>query len=124
MTVSPDWTPPPPPEASGRRPIRPGLLWIGVGIALGGHLLTILIGWLVALNVSGEAPVNFLYVAGIGQVVLAVAALAYGITATVRARDGGIGVGIIIGWAIGLIISPVVGFGVCISLVDGNGTFG
>jgi hypothetical protein len=124
MTVSPDWTPPPPPQASGRRPIRPGRIWVGIGAALGGHLLTILIAWIVALGVSGEKPVNFLFVAGIGQVVLAIAALAIGITSTVRARDGGIGVGIIIGWAIGLIISPVIGFGVCVSLVNGDGTFG
>jgi hypothetical protein len=122
MTVSPDWTAPPPPGQAGKRPIRAGRIWIGIGIAIGGHLLTILIGWIVAVLISGEQVVNFLFVAGAGQVVLAIAALTAGIILIVKGRDGGIGVGIVIGWAVGLIISPVVGFGVCVALVNsGNG---
>lgn len=133
MTVNPDWTPPPPPDPSGKRPIRPGRVWIGIGIAMGGHLLTILIGWIASLIFSspgggGEpAVLNFLFIAGAGQVVLAIAALIVGIVLIVKGRDGGIGVGIIIGWAVGLIISPILGFGVCVSLVnsgDGGGMFG
>ena len=126
MTVSPDWTPPPPPEAAGKRPIRTGRVWTGIGIALSGHLLTILIGWVIALLISGEPALNFLFIAGGGQVVLAIAALVAGIILTVKGRDGGIGVGLIIGWAVGLIISPVIGFGVCVSLVNsgGGGMFG
>lgn len=126
MTVSPDWTPPPPPQntGDGKRPIRPGRMWTGIGAALGGHLLTIIIGWIVALTISGEPAFTFLFVGGIGQVVLAVAALVTGIILAVKGRDGGLGLGIIIGWAVGMIISPVVGFGVCVSLVDAQGVFG
>lgn len=130
MTISPDWTPPPPPPpdpaGSGKRPIRTGRIWAGIGIAVGAHLFTILVGWIAALLISGEKVVNFLLVTGAAQVVLAIAALAVGITLIVKGRDGGIGVGIVIGWAVGLIISPVIGFGVCVTLVNsGNGgTFG
>ncbi|HZM79067.1 MAG TPA: hypothetical protein VFC19_25335 [Candidatus Limnocylindrales bacterium] len=130
MTVSPDWTPPPPPPpdpgGSGRRPIRPGRVWTGIGIALGGHLLTILIGWLVAILISGEQVLNFLLVATAGQILLAIAALVVGIILTVKGQDGGIGVGLLIGWAVGLIISPVIGFGVCVSLSNSGsgGLFG
>src|SRR5262245_36803936 len=112
MTVSADWTPPPPPgpAGDGKVPIRAGRVWVGIGIAMSGHLLTILIGWLAGFfSGSGgdEAALNFLFVAGIGQVILAIVALTAGITKTVRGRDGGVGVGIIIGWAVGLIISPI-----------------
>jgi hypothetical protein len=127
MTVSPDWTPPPPPDpgvGGGKRPIRTGRVWAGIGIAIGAHLLTILIGWIAALLLSGEKVVNFLFVTGAAQVLLAIAALATGITLIVKGRDGGIGVGIVIGWAVGLIISPVIGFGVCVTLVNNNGSFG
>ena len=128
MTVSPDWTPPPPPEqaGSGKRPIRPARVWLGIGIALGAHLFTILIGWLAALLFSGEDVVLFLFVSGAAQILLAIAALVVGIILVVKARDGGVGVGIIIGWAVGLIISPIVGFGVCVSLVNSGsgGMFG
>ncbi|HEX6684819.1 MAG TPA: hypothetical protein VF062_18585 [Candidatus Limnocylindrales bacterium] len=125
MTVSPNWTPPEPPRpADGKQPIRPGRMWTGIGLALGAHLLTILVGWIVALTMSGEAAFTFLTVAAIGQVVLAIAALVAGTILAVRGRDGGIGLGIIIGWAVGMIISPVIGFGVCVSLVDSQGMFG
>lgn len=122
MTVNPDWTPPPPPQQAGKLPTRPGRIWIGIGISVAGHLLTILIGWIVAVSISGEEVVNFIFVAGAGQLVLAIAALTVGIILIVKGRDGGIGVGIVIGWAVGLIISPVVGFGVCVALINnGNG---
>lgn len=134
MTVSPDWTPPPPPEqaGNGKRPIRTGRVLAGIGIAIAGHLLTILIGWIVSLfyqSPSGgndTAVLNYLFVAGAGQVILAIAALTVGIILTVKGRDGGVGVGILIGWAIGLIITPVVGFGVCVLVINsgGGGLFG
>jgi hypothetical protein len=127
MTVSPNWTPPPPePAGETRRPIRTGRLWAGIGVTMAAHLLTIIIGWGSAFLISGEPAVTFLLIVGIGQLLLAIAAVTYGIVQTVRARDGGVGAGVIIGWAIGLIISPFIGFGVCVSLVnsDSGGMFG
>jgi hypothetical protein len=124
---TPGWIPPPPPPTSGRVAIRPGRVFIGIGIALAGHLLTVGVAWLVALlfsngdeySVDENRLVLFLFAATIAQVVLMVLALAVGITLAVRNNgDGGIGVGIVIGWAIGLIISPVVGFGVCVALLS------
>lgn len=101
------------------RPTQPRKIWLGVGIALLAHLLTIVIPWGIALVISGEPAANFLALALIGQVIVMIAALAVGITLTVK-REGGVGAGILIGWAIGLMISPVIGFGVCVSLIDGS----
>jgi hypothetical protein len=109
-----------------KRPIQAKRILAGIGIAFGGHLLTILVPWAVAAVVkpgSIDVASTFLMLALIGQVVLAIAALATGITLAVK-RDGGIGVGILIGWAIGLIISPILGFGVCVSLINNNGIYG
>ncbi|WP_162907870.1 hypothetical protein [Allorhizocola rhizosphaerae] len=104
---------------------QPRKMWLGIGLALLGHALTIVIPWGVAMVVSGEAAANFLVGALIGQAILLIVALAVGITLAVK-RDGGVGVGLLIGWAIGLIISPVVGFGVCVALINqsGGGLFG
>jgi hypothetical protein len=127
MTENPGGLTPmsPVPEGEGRKSrIRAGRLWTGIGEALAGHLLTILIGWGMALASPDEAASTFLVIAGIGQVLLAILALGIGITLTVKGNDGGLGVGIIIGWAVGLIISPIVGFGVCVSLIKESGTFG
>jgi hypothetical protein len=102
-------------------------VWLGIGIAFAGHLLTILIGWILAVVMSGESVALFLFVAAIGQIVVAIAALVVGIILVVRGQDGGVGVGLIIGWSIGLIITPIIGFGVCVALVnstDGGGVFG
>jgi hypothetical protein len=63
-------------------------------------------------------------VALIGQAVLAIAALTAGIILAVRGRDGGIGAGILIGWAVGLIIGPPLGFGICVTLLNTGGMFG
>jgi hypothetical protein len=126
MMVGPDSTPPPPPEQADKHPIRPRRIWTGIGVALSGHLLTILIGAFASLIFSspgggGEVAVlNFVFIAVIGQVILAIAALGIGIFRMVKGQDGGVGVGIIVGWAVGLIISPVVAFGVGVSLVNSS----
>ena len=48
----------------------------------------------------------------LGQAVVFLGCLVTGIILTVK-HDGGIGVGLLIGWAIGVIVAPIVGFGVC-----------
>lgn len=129
------WTPPPPPPSyqgpgqPAASAIRPGRVFIGVGIALAGHLLTLAVAWILAVlfssatsndevAVGGDRAVFFLVAASIAQVLLMIVALAVGITMAVR-KDGGIGIGIVIGWAVGLIVSPVVGFGVCVAILGG-----
>ncbi|MBB5867243.1 hypothetical protein F4553_000622 [Allocatelliglobosispora scoriae] len=125
----PQWVPPPPPREH-QQTVRPGRVFIGIGIAIGAHLLTVLASWGLAVLVvqpSGASDYTndsdragfFLMAALIGQVIVFIAALTVGIILTVR-KDGGIGLGILIGWAVGLIITPVVGFGVCVSLISGT----
>ncbi len=113
------------PNEGDPRGNQPRKMWLGIGIAALGHLLTIVIPWGAALAMSGEAAGNFLALALIGQVILMIGVLAVGITLAVK-RDGGVGVGLLIGWAVGLLISPIVGFGVCVSLINqsGGGPFG
>ena len=124
------WNPPPPPPqpGSGGSGIKPGRVFLGVGIVLGVHLLTLVLAWVIALifasdgvgsSVSGDRAGIFLTVALVLQGLLMIAALTVGIIMAVR-KDGGIGIGIIIGWAVGIMISPVVGFGVCVAILSGN----
>jgi hypothetical protein len=124
------WYPPPPPPqpGPGGSGIKPGRVFLGVGIVLGIHLLTLVLAWVIALifasdglgsSVSGDRAGIFLIVALVLQGLLMIAALTVGIILAVR-KDGGIGIGIIIGWAVGIMISPVVGFGVCVAILSGN----
>lgn len=113
------WGVPPPMGSPGRqrRPVKGGRIVAGIAIALLGHLLT-----LVVLTVGVAAANEDVAWAGLwiglgGQFLLLVACLAVGITLTVR-QDGGIGIGLLIGWAIGLLITPVVGFGLCIAAIN------
>jgi hypothetical protein len=110
----PGWTAPPPPAPpAGSRPIRAGRVWAGIGLAVLGHLAVVgcVIGGLVAAPtwdgwiLAGAAAELALLV---GTIVAAVLLLTRG--------DRGIGVGVIIGWAVGVILFPVVGLGICIYL--------
>jgi hypothetical protein len=53
----------------------------------------------------------------LGQVLVAAACLTIGIVLTAR-RDGGIGIGLLIGWAVGVLVVPAVGFGMCVTALD------
>jgi hypothetical protein len=113
------WGVPPPPRPPGppRRPVKGGRIMAGVGIALAGHLLTLVVA---AAGVAvGNDDVAFagIWLGMIGQFVLLAVCLAVGITLTAR-QDGGIGIGLLIGWAVGLLIVPVVGFGLCVAALD------
>jgi hypothetical protein len=114
----------PPPHQPGRprRPVKGARIVAGVAIALGGHLLT-----LVVLAASVVVDNDELFGAGVfavlgGQFLLLAGCLAVGITLTAR-QDGGLGIGLLIGWAVGLLITPVVGFGLCVAALE-NSTIG
>lgn len=121
MTVRPDPT-----------PTRPARVWTGIGIAIGGHLLTILAGWLAAAIYSspgggGESAVlNFVFIAAVGQAILALAALITGVILIVSGRHRGLGAGLITGWAAGLLLSAATGYGVAVLLyhTSGSGSIG
>lgn len=113
MTPPPDgWTvPPPPPSPGGDRPIRGSRVTLGIGLALLGHLVTVALA--IPSFTSSDEHGLWLGAALIGQAVLFLVCLVLGIVLTVRG-DRGIGIGLLIGWAVGIIVLPVVGFGACV----------
>ena len=117
MTFGPQWTVPPPPP-SGDRPIRGGKVAAGIGVAIAGHLVTIGVAVLGILLTNAAA---WLVVALVLQVALFAACLTIGIVWIVK-RDRGFGLGLLIGWAVGVIVLPVVGFGVCVALINQGST--
>jgi hypothetical protein len=94
-----------------RRPIAFRRVAIGFGIAVGAHLLT-LVPMLFGVVHRSWGPTGALVFFGL-QVLLFPTLLVLGIVGTAR-QDGGIGVGLMIGWAIGVIVS----FGGCVALIN------
>jgi len=114
-----EWNvPPPPPGARPRRQVQGRRVAVGIAIALLAHLLTVA-AMLVALAVDDtEMDVaSGAFVLLIGQAVVGVGCLVVGIVLAAR-NEGGVGVGLLIGWAIGLIVFPAAGFGVCVWAVN------
>ncbi|GAA1612373.1 hypothetical protein ACFQY4_08465 [Catellatospora bangladeshensis] len=108
------------------------LVWRGVGIALAGHALTMLLPLLATLAFgmrSGSGPsvnsdsISFFVLGGVAaQFVLLVAVLVTGIRRIVR-RDGGVGAGIMIGWALGVPASLVAGIVICVMLAEAGNSY-
>lgn len=122
----PQWTVPPPPPGSDR-PIRGRKVAAGIGLAMLAHLVSIGLAFLaiyVTSNSGDGTTVGYGLIVGlILQVVTFAACLTFGIVWLVK-RDRGIGLGLIIGWAIGVIVLPVVGFGVCVWAFNVSGGIG
>jgi hypothetical protein len=118
------WTVPPPPQPPGEdRPIHGRKIAAGIGIAAAAQVLAILIG--VGATIAGGASDNSenallgVYLEMLLQLVLFIACLVVGIVWIVR-RDRGFGIGILIGWAVSIIVFPVAGIGVCIAVLNAN----
>ncbi|MET8152176.1 hypothetical protein ACIBSW_18045 [Actinoplanes sp. NPDC049668] len=111
MTAWQQNNPVPPPQ---RRPIESRRVAIGFAIAMGVQLLT-----LVPILLGLTTPDGLIF-GGLGylalQALLVPALLVTGIVLTVR-QDGGRGVGLMIGWAIGGLVS----FGGCLALLNAGG---
>ena len=119
MTPPPGgWTVPPPPP--GNRPIRGWRVTGGIAIAFVGHLITVALA-VPALTGSGNQSMNWVVAALVVQAVLFVACLTIGIVLMVR-NDRGLGLGLIIGWALGIIVLPVIGFGACVVALRSMGS--
>jgi hypothetical protein len=99
-----DWTVPrPPPEVLRPPGLRGVRVSIGIVIALAGHLLTVIVLYVIAV----AAAANFLDTTGRWvllweQLLLGAGCLITGLVLAIRRRDGGIGIGLIIGWAAGV----------------------
>jgi len=101
-----------PPSVDPETPsIRGGQVAIGIVAAIVGHVLTIVLTYpkLSAVNVAAQG-VLFL-VCSVGGIVLL----------SRRGRYRGLGLGLLIGWAFGVITLPVIGFGLCMQALS-NGS--
>jgi hypothetical protein len=117
----PQWTTPAPPPGNGGQRFRAGRVWAGIGLAILGHLL--IIGLAVGLGLAGGGlgqSANWLVLGLVAQALLFVACLTFGIVLMVRGEKG-IGLGLVIGWAAGVIGLPIIGFGACVVLLSGTG---
>ena len=93
------------PAAPNPRPIRASRVWIGIGLAILGHILAIGAG--IALAAFGVGVLLLM-----PEILLFVAALVFGILQLTRG-DRGIGVGILAGWGAGTVIFG----GACVALI-------
>ena len=114
-----EWTVPPP-SSQGRpgwqpqRPVRGGMVALGAGIALFAQVLAIGVGILA----TGDAA-DAVRLVLILQIPVFIGVLVAGVLLIVKG-DRGLGIGLFIGWAIGIVALPVVGFGVCVWAFSGT----
>ena len=104
--------PPPPP----RRRIQPSWVAGGIAAALLGHVAAIA---LLFVDMSGTGGIVF---ALVGEAVVFLACVAGGITAlAMRSGNPGLGVGLLVGWAVGVVVLPAIGFGLCVQSMNQMG---
>lgn len=128
MTLPPpsDWTvPPPPPPPGDQRPIRGRKVAAGLGLAALGQVAAIGLGLLVTIALgqteNSENAWLGVYLEILLQVLLFIACLVFGIVWIAR-KDRGIGLGLLIGWAVSTLVFPIAGIGVCIAILNSMGT--
>jgi hypothetical protein len=115
------WNVPPPPAGRPRERIRGARIAAGIAAALGGHLLTIAVMIIAAATNNSEMAVGSAMIGMlIGQVIVFLACLSIGIVLIAKSEPG-FGIGLLIGWAIGLLVAPFAGFGLCLYLFSGAG---
>lgn len=114
------WTVPPDPRRPGaphRRPVKGGRIAGGVAIALAAHLLTMVVATAGVAAGNDDVLWAGFWIGLGGQFLVFLGCLIAGIILTAR-QDGGIGLGLLIGWAVGVLIVPVLGFGLCIAALE------
>lgn len=90
----------------------------GFGVALLAHAFTLL---LLSLGLFGgdDALGTWLIVALVGQGAVFVGCVTAGVIAINRG-DLGFGVGLLVGWAVGVMVVPFAGFGLCLVALDSS----
>ena len=109
------------PQRPPKPPIKPGWVFAGIGLAMFGHLLTIVpaIPVLTASTPGGDAVGTAVIVMLVAQVVVFLGCLVAGIVLLAGERvSRGLGLGLLIGWAVGVLVVPVVGFGLCVQAIS------
>ena len=116
---APGWTTPPAPPQAGQRLIRGRRVALGIGLALAAHAVPILmIIGMVALSADqGDAVGTVIVIDLILEGLIFLGCVVIGIVLIVRS-DRGVGVGLLIGWAVGVLVLPITGFGVCVALLN------
>ena len=100
------WTVPTAPVAPPiRRPVRGRQVLLGGGFAFGGHTLALVVTFIIAFTGSVYDSTWVVVVAM--EVMLFFACLVCGIV-WITSRDRGIGIGLLVGWPVGLLVPVVV----------------
>lgn len=107
-------TPPPVPPRPGREPLRASRVWAGIGSAMLAHLVAAACPAGALIVASSETGKALIFGGLVAEIALFLAAVIGGIVLIVRG-DRAFGIGLIIGWAVGFIVLPLIGMGVCVS---------
>jgi hypothetical protein len=90
----------------GRGPIRAGRVWASAGLVIVAHVVSVAV--VVVLAAIGTGPLLALLVGAVAQAVLLVVVVAVGVP-LVAAGERGFGLGLLIGWGVGIVVLPVLG---------------
>lgn len=96
-----------------RKAVRAPAVWAGIGCSLLAHI--VIAGGAVAALAWAPGNVDQLLPSGalLAEGALFVAVMVGGIPLIVKGNQG-LGLGLLIGWAIGFIVLPLIGMGVCV----------
>jgi hypothetical protein len=91
-------------------------------MAIAAHLLSIGLSLAVLPLAQGSDRLNLLLITTFAsQVTVFLGCLCTGVVLLARG-DRGIGLGLLVGWAVGVLVLPVVGVGVCVAVLNVLGT--
>lgn len=82
--------------------------------------MVLVVGLFATPDTREMGALNGVFAGLVAQGVLFVAVLTASIILSNKG-DRSIGLGLIIGWAVGLLVAPVVGFGICVAALNGAG---
>lgn len=112
---------PPSPQEPQAPPMKRGQVALGVAAAIVGHLLTVIPAAVVLgdANPSSNAIGTAAVLGLVAQAVVFLLCLVGGIVLlSQRGGNRGLGLGLLVGWAVGVLVVPVVGFGLCVQAIN------
>lgn len=123
--TDPEQGPEPPKETQAERgpERRPGFgrgVWIAFAIygAIGGLLVVFSVGAVLTQPRDDYAGLSAVAGFSVLFLIAAVALLIAGIVLANIRRDSGLGAGLLVGWALGLVLVPMLTTGVCVGLLN------
>ncbi|MCW6006252.1 hypothetical protein K1W54_16955 [Micromonospora sp. CPCC 205371] len=100
----PQWTVPDPPPSDER--MRPGMVVVGIGVAVLGHVVAGVIGVAGFVGAVGGGPFRLMLAGPVAEAILGLVCLPVSIAWMTR-HERGFGIGLLIGWVIGLMMTSV-----------------